>query len=32
MLEAMKNNERQTLRDVNRNNEKSRGGKKDKDW
>lgn len=32
MLEAMKNNERQTLRDVNRNNQKSRGGKKDKDW
>lgn len=32
MLEAMKNNEKQTIRDVNRNNEKSRGGKKDKDW
>ncbi|MBR6291395.1 MAG: tetratricopeptide repeat protein [Bacteroidales bacterium] len=32
MLDAMKNNEKQTLRDVNRNNEKSRGGKKDKDW
>lgn len=32
MLEAMKNNERQTLREVNRNNANARGGKKDKDW
>ena len=32
MLEAMKNNERQTLREVNRSNEKARSGKKDKDW
>lgn len=32
MLEAMKNNERQTLREVNRNNENVRSGKKDKDW
>ncbi len=32
MLEAMKNNERQTLREVNRNNENVHSGKKDKDW
>ena len=32
MLEAMKNNERQTLREVNRSDDKVNGGKKDKDW
>ena len=32
MLEAVKNNERQTLREVRRNNETAKSGKKEKDW